>query len=73
MQTATPVQATSADKLADLDLEKDPQFIRSSGTDQLSQPIAYQKVRQVLQIDISTIMRWRASKGYGLSNVSLCI
>lgn len=72
---ATSVQVTNADKLADqdLDLEKDPQFIRSSGTNQLSQPSAYQKVRQVLQSDISTVMRWRASKGYGLSNVSLWI
>ena len=71
----TPVQATNADKLVDqdLDLEKDPQFVRLSGTDQLSQPSAYQKVRQVLQCDISTVMRWRASKGYGLSNVSLGI
>jgi len=73
LQTATTsVQVTNADKLADqdLDLEKDPQFTRSSGTGQLSQPSAYQKVRQVLQSDISTVMRWRASKGYGLSNVS---
>lgn len=73
LQTAAiTVQATNADRLADqdLDLERDPQFIRSSGTDQLSRPSAYQKVRQVLQSDISTVMRWRASKGYGLSNVS---
>ena len=72
-QTSMPTQVTNADKLADLDLdlEKDPQFMRSSGIDQSSQLSADQKVRQVLQNDISTIMRWRASKGYGLSNVSL--
>ena len=75
LQMTTPVQATNADKLADqdFDLEKDPQFVRSSGRDQLSQPSAYQKVRQVLQSDISAVMRWRASKGYGLSNVGLSI
>lgn len=74
-QAGTPVQATNADKLADLDvdLEKDPQFTRSSETDQSSQLHAYQKVRQVLRGDISTVMRWRATKGYGLSNVGLCI
>lgn len=74
-QARTPVQATNADKLADLDpdLEKDPQFIRSGGMDQSSQPSAYRKVQQVLQGDISTVMRWRAAKGYGLSNVSLDI
>jgi hypothetical protein len=72
-QAGIPVQTTNADKLADLDLdlEKDPQFMRSSGTNQSPQPSAYQKVQQVLQSDISTVMRWRASKGYGLSNVSL--
>ena len=75
LQATTPVQATNADKLADLDLdlEKDPQFIRSIGMDQSLQLSAYQKVRQVLQGDISTVMRWRASKGYGLSNVRLVI
>ena len=74
-QTATPAQTTTTDKLADLDLdlEKDPQFTRSIGTNQSLQPSAYQKVRQVLQGDISTVMRWRANKGYGLSNVSLGI
>ena len=74
-QTGAPVQPTNADKLADLDLdlEKDPQFIRSGGTDQPSQQSAHQKFRQVLQGDISTIMRWRATKGYGLSNVSFAI
>jgi WD repeat-containing protein mio len=68
----TPVQSANADKLADLDLdlEKDPQFVRPSGTERSSQQSAYQKLRQVLQGDISTIMRWRATKGYGLSNVS---
>ena len=71
----TPVPATNADKLADLDLdlEKDPQFVRSNGVDQSSQPSAFQKIRQVLQGDISAAMRWRATKGYGLSNVSLDI
>ena len=73
--TVTPVQATGTDKLADLDLEfeKDPQFIRSNGTNKVLGPSAYQKVRQVLQSDISAVMQWRASKGYGLSNVSLSI
>jgi hypothetical protein len=74
-QAETPMQVTNADKLADLDLdlEKDPQFIRPSGMNQSSKPSAFQKVRQVLQGDISTVMRWRATKGYGLSNVSLDI
>ena len=74
-QAETLVQATNADKLADLDLdlEKDPQFIRSSGINQSPQPSSFQKVRQVLQGDISIVMRWRAAKGYGLSNVSLDI
>jgi hypothetical protein len=74
-QTGTPVQSTTADRLADLDLgfEKDPQFVRPSGTNRSSQQSAHQKLRQVLQRDISTIMRWRATKGYGLSNVSSCI
>ena len=71
LQTETPAQATNTDKLADLDLdlEKDPQFVRLVGTNQSLESSAYQKVRQVLQGDISAIMRWRASKGYGLSNV----
>lgn len=71
-QTETLDRPANADKLADLDLdlEKDSQFIRSSGTETSSQQSAYQKLRQVLQGDISTIMRWRATKGYGLSNVS---
>lgn len=71
----TPVQPTGADKLADLDLdlEKDPQFIRPSGTNQSSLQPAHQKLRHVLQGDISTIMWWRATKGYGLSNVGTCI
>jgi hypothetical protein len=74
-QTVTPVQPPNVDKLVDLDpdLEKDPQFIRTSGTNQLSQQSASQKLRQVLRGDISTIMRWRATKGYGLSNVSFVI
>lgn len=74
-QMGVPVQPTNADRLADLDLdlEKDPQFTRLSGTNQSSQPSTYQKIRQVLQGDISTVMRWRATKGYGLSNVSLDI
>ena len=74
-RAATPVQPTSADKLADLDLdlEKDPQFVRSNGMNKSPQPSAYRKVRQVLQGDISAVMRWRATKGYGLSNVSLGI
>ena len=74
-QTRTQVQSTSADKLADLDLdlEKDPQFVRPSGADRSSKQSAYQKLRQVLQGDLSTIMRWRATKGYGLSNVSFVI
>jgi hypothetical protein len=73
--TGTPVQPTNADNLADLDLnlEKDPHFVRPGGTNKSSQQSAYQKLRQVLQADISTIMRWRATKGYGLSNVSLAI
>lgn len=72
LQMGTLVQSTNADKLADLDLnlEKDPQFIRPSVLDQSSQPSAYRKLKQVLKGDISTIMRWRAAKGYGLSNVS---
>ena len=74
-RVGTPVQVTNADKFADLDpdLEKDPQFTRSSGTNRSPRPSAYQKVRQVLQNDISTVMRWRATKGYGLSNVSCYI
>lgn len=74
-RAGTPIQPTNADKLADLDLdlEKDPQFTRSNGTNRSSRLSAHQKVRQVLQSDISTIMRWRATKGYGLSNVSLNI
>lgn len=72
-RAATPVQVTNADRLADLDLdlEKDPQFVRSSGMGQSPQPSTYRKVRQVLQGDISAVMRWRATKGYGLSNVSV--
>lgn len=71
-RTGTPVPPTNADKLADLDLdlEKDTRFKRPSGANRSSQQSAYQKLRQVLQGDISTIMRWRASKGYGLSNVN---
>lgn len=74
-QAGKPVQSTDADKLADLDLnlEKDPRFIRPSGVDQSSQQSAHQKLRQVLLGDISTIMRWRATKGYGLSNVSFVV
>lgn len=72
-RAVTPVQVTNADRLADLDLdlEKNPQFVRPSGMAQSSQPSTYRKVRQVLQGDISAVMRWRATKGYGLSNVSL--
>ena len=71
-QTGAPVQPTNADKLIDIDpdLEKDPQFIRSNGTGQSPQQSSYRKLKQVLHGDISTIMRWRATKGYGLSNVS---
>ena len=75
LQSAPPAQITNADKLADqdLDLEKDPQFTRSNGAEESSHLSAHQKVRQVLRGDISTVMEWRASKGYGLSNVSLGI
>ena len=74
-RTGTPVQSTVADKLADLDLdlEKDPQFIQPNKTDQSSKQSVHRKLRQVLQGDISTVMRWRAAKGYGLSNVRFFI
>lgn len=72
-QTGTPVQPTHADKFADLDLdlEKDPQFTRQAAANESPQRSAHQKLGRVLRGDISSLMRWRATKGYGLSNVSL--
>ena len=55
----------------DLDLEEDPQFTGQAGADESSQQSAYQKLGQVLRGDLSSLMRWRATKGYGPSNVSL--
>lgn len=71
-RTAIPVLPIHADKLADIDidLEKDPRFVQPKKPNQSSQQSPYQMLLQVLQGDVSTVMRWRATKGYGLSNVS---